>query len=68
MNSSLYFAQSTPTANTATINSPRQSYRLNICAASNNNATHANVIFNFVYMFDLEMPCIYVIIEGLMED
>ena len=39
-----------------------------ICAASNNNATSANVIFNFVCMFDLEMPCIYGIIEGLMEE
>ena len=39
-----------------------------IGTASNNNATRANEIFNFVYMFDLEMPCIYVIIEGLMED
>ena len=39
-----------------------------ISAASNNNATSANVIFKFVYIFDLEMPCIYVIIEGLMED
>ena len=39
-----------------------------IGAASNNNATLASINFNFVYMFDIEMPCIYVIIEGLMED